>query len=162
MFVERKWKHIVLNISITFLPFRNCVEFVYYHPQRSWGKVMFLHMSVILFRGVSQHALQVSRPTPRGGGWGVWLVGVPGPHLGGLQAHTQGGLQAHTQGCIPAYTEAHLPPADGYCWGQYASYWNAFLYYQCDSHLALKSQLLVFDQFIVTLRKHLCGTLASE
>ena len=31
-----------------------------YRPQRSWGKVMFLHVSVILFTGVlSQHALQV-------------------------------------------------------------------------------------------------------
>ena len=28
-----------------------------YGPQRSCGKVMFLHLSVILFRGVSQHAL---------------------------------------------------------------------------------------------------------
>ena len=52
----------------------------FYRLQRSWGKVMFLHLytSVILFTGgegvvsqhalqvVSQHALQVSRPTPRG------------------------------------------------------------------------------------------------
>ena len=34
----------------------------YYRPQRSWGKVMFLHVSEILFKGggvvVSQHALQ--------------------------------------------------------------------------------------------------------
>ena len=45
--------------------------FTYYRPQRSWGKVMFLHVSVILFGGVS-------RPTPRGevegSGWG----GSPG------------------------------------------------------------------------------------
>ena len=76
---------------------------------------------------VSQHALQVSRPSPRreveGSGWG----GSPGPHprgklrglaWGGLQAHTQGdlqahtlgGLQAHTQGGVPACTEADTPP----------------------------------------------------
>ena len=62
---------------------------------------------------VSQHALQVSRPTPRGRLRGL-VGGSAGPHpegklrgLGGLQAHTQGGgklrglgggLQAHTQG----------------------------------------------------------------
>ena len=38
--------------------------------------------------------------------------GSPGPHLGG-------GV------CIPACTEAD-PPVDGYCCGQYTSYWNAF------------------------------------
>ena len=94
----------------------------YYRPQRSWGKVMFLNVSVILFTGggvvsqhalqvvsqhalqqggwgvVSQHALQVSRPTPRGE--------VEGSGWGGLQSHTwgeapglhHGGLQAHTWG----------------------------------------------------------------
>ena len=40
--------------------------------QPKFAKVMFLHVSVILSTvvggGVSQHALQVSRPTPRGGG----------------------------------------------------------------------------------------------
>ena len=44
---------------------------------------------------VSQHALQVSRPMPKGKFRGIWL--------GGLQAHTQGGswgdlVQAHSQG----------------------------------------------------------------
>ena len=48
---------------------------------------------------VSQHALQVSRPTSMGEVEGSGLGGViqthtggesPGPHLGGLQAHTQG------------------------------------------------------------------------
>ena len=112
---------------------------------------------------VSQHALQVSRPTPRGKLRGLACGGSPGPHPGGklrglawaprgevegsglgeLQAHTQrgisrptpgGGLQAHTQGSpqvgIPACTEADTPlPADGYCCGWYASYWNASLFY---------------------------------
>ena len=68
----------------------------------------------------------VSRPTPKrevgGSGWG-----------GGLQAYTQGGSRPTLGGspgpgrCIPACTEAD-PPADGYCCGQYASYWNAFLF----------------------------------
>ena len=46
---------------------------------------------------VSQHALQVSRPTPRGE--------VEGSGLGDFQAHTRGGGGG----------------------GGYASYWNAFL-----------------------------------
>ena len=60
--------------------------------------------------------------------------GFPGPHLGGLQAHTQGvfrpmpggGLQAHTQG-VSQHALRQIPPADGYCCRWYASYWNAFL-----------------------------------
>ena len=51
--------------------------------KRSCGKVMFLKVSVILFtwgRLVFQHALQVSRPTPRGK-----LRGLGGD----LQAHTR-------------------------------------------------------------------------
>ena len=78
---------------------------------------------------VSQHALQVSRPTPR--------REVEGSGLGGLQAHTQGGLQAHTLGGVsrptPSGVSQHAlrqtphPPADGYCHGCYASCWNAFL-----------------------------------
>ena len=78
---------------------------------------------------VSQHALQVSRPTPRveveGSGWGVsrptpegevegsGLGGSPGPHPGGhLQAHTWGGLQTHTQGGVSqhALRQTHPPP----------------------------------------------------
>ena len=40
--------------------FQSC-SLLYYRPQRSWGKVMFLHVCVILFTGglLSQHALQV-------------------------------------------------------------------------------------------------------
>ena len=117
---------------------------------------MFLHVSVILFTGggipaciaggipvclaaglggvVSQHALQVSRPTPRveveGSGWG-WspgphLGGSPGPHPGGSPGpHLGGGVSRPTPGGIPACTEADTP--DGYCCGCYVSYWNAFL-----------------------------------
>ena len=57
---------------------------------------------------------EVSRPTPRES---------PGPHLGGLQAHTQGGLQAHTWAVSQhALRQTPSPPwmatADGYCRGQ--------------------------------------------
>ena len=70
---------------------------------------------------ISQHALQVSRPTPSGGslrglaGGGVsrptprgevegsGLEGSPGPHPEGrLRGLTGGGLQAHTQGVTRA------------------------------------------------------------
>ena len=77
-----------------------------------WGKVIFLHLSVILFTGgvVSQHALQVSRPTPKGevkgdlAGGGVSRLTTKGEVEGDLvQAYTQGEVegdlvQAHTQG----------------------------------------------------------------
>ena len=48
--------------------------------------------------GVSQHALQVSRPTPKGELEGSGQGGLRGLARG-LQVHTQGGggLQAHTQ-----------------------------------------------------------------
>ena len=67
-------------------------------------------------QGVSRPTPGGSRPTPRGG---------PGPHPGEVQAR---GVQG---GCIPACTEADPPPhpaADSYYCGQYASYWNAFLF----------------------------------
>ena len=72
----------------------------FYRPQRSWGKVMFLHVCVILFTGEchpSMHcrwypSMPYSRgvPGPRGGGlvpgggWGVCSRGVPGPRGCGL------------------------------------------------------------------------------
>ena len=66
---------------------------------------------------VSQHALQVSMPTPRGSlrglAWGRGLQahtqgevegsglgGSPGPHLGGVSRLTPGCLQAHTCGSV--------------------------------------------------------------
>ena len=77
---------------------------------------------------VSQHALHVSRPTHPRGKLRVWA--------GGVQAHTQGGAAL---GGVPApggwvclcacsRGSPHPPPPDGYCCGQYASYWNAFLF----------------------------------
>ena len=71
---------------------------------------------------VSQHALQVCRPIPRGEVEGSGLGVFPGPHPGGC-------LQAHTRGEYPSmHWGRHPPPADSYCCGRYASYWNAFLF----------------------------------
>ena len=56
-------------------------------PQTKFVKVMFLHVSFILSTGggvvVSQHALQVYRPTPRGEVEGSGLGVSTGPHPGG-------------------------------------------------------------------------------
>ena len=80
---------------------------------------------------------------PRGrlGGLGG---GSPGPYPGGrlrglaragLQAHTRGeversgpGLGVQAQGGVSQHALRQTPPADGYCCGRYASYWNAFLF----------------------------------
>ena len=76
-----------------------------------WRLCFYTCVSVILFTGrvVSQHALQVSRPTPRGKVEEDLARGSPGPHprgkLRGIWPggwspgpHPRGGLQAHTQG----------------------------------------------------------------
>ena len=68
-----------------------------------------------------------------GGSWRVWPGGAPGPGLGGV--------------CIPACTEADIPPADGYCCGRYASYWNAFLFSK-HSHRQL------FPNYLLTSTLH--------
>ena len=94
----------------------------------------FLHVSVCPWGGVSQHALQVSRPTPRGeverSGLGVSRSTLGWGGLQAHQAHTlEGGLQAHTQGVSQhALRQTPPSPTDSYCRGQYASYWNAFLF----------------------------------
>ena len=112
-----------------------------YRPRR----LCFTH--VCLFHGGGGRG--VSRPIPRGDVEGSGLGGSPvhtqgdieGSDLGGVSRPTPkgvsrftpgGGLQAHTWGGIPACTEADPPtPADGYCCGRYASYWNAFLLIPC-------------------------------
>ena len=90
-----------------------------------WGKVIFLHLSAILFtgeggipaclaglRGGIPACLASLQAHTKGGSWGVW-------NGGGLQAHTGGNPSMHW---------GRHPPADGYCCGRYASYWNAFLF----------------------------------
>ena len=57
----------------------------------------------------------------QGGSWGVW----PGGSLG----HTWEGVSRPTpRGCVSQHALGRHPPVDGYCHGQYASYWNAFLF----------------------------------
>ena len=74
----------------------------YYRPQRSCGKVMFLHVSVILFTG-------------RGGS----LSGRP------PRTETTPGQRPPRQRPPPDRD----PPPRTVTSGWYASYWNAFLYF---------------------------------
>ena len=134
------------------------VNLDYYRPQTKFAKVMFLLMSVCPWGVVSQHALQQvlggSIPACLAGFQAHTQGGVEGSVHGGLQAHTQGGSWGVWPGWsaprgVPAPGGAYprgicsqgVPawgvcsqggvetPRDGYCCGQYASYWNAFLLY---------------------------------
>ena len=126
----------------------------FYRPQRSWGKVMFLHVSVILFTEmggvVSQHALQVvsqhALQQGLGGGIpaclaglqahtqgeveGVWPRGVSRPTpRGEVDGSGQGGFSRPTPRGYPSMHRGRQPPSpDDYCCGRYASYWNAFFF----------------------------------
>ena len=78
----------------------------YYRPQRSWAKVMFLQLSVILLTG----------------GVGVWYF-----RRGGCLIFSGGrGVSDFFGGWYPS------PPPPGILSmrGQYASYWNAFLFFK--------------------------------
>ena len=66
----------------------------------------------------------VSRLTPRGSP-GPHPGESPGLHPGGLHAHTCGVSQYALRQTPPPHP---TPPADGYCCGRYASYWNALLF----------------------------------
>ena len=77
------------------------LSFIHYQPQRSWGKVMFLHLSVILFTGwvVSQHALQVVSQHALqqvSGGYPSMPCRFPGPHPGGKLRDLAGGVSRPT------------------------------------------------------------------
>ena len=105
----------------------------FYRPQRSWGKVMFLHESVILFTGGSA-PLHAGIHTPPG-------PGTPHP----LGPDTPPGTR-HTSPLGPGTPQDQAPPWDqvpprtmhpprhSACWeiwatsGWYASYWNAILF----------------------------------
>ena len=123
--------------------------FIYYRPQRSWGKVIFSQACVILFTGggacvaggvccgrghawLGGHAWQgvcmAGGACVAGGvhGWGACMAG----------GHAwQGSL--HGGGCMAGghcVRDMHTPPSRYYGYGiqsmsgRYASYWNAFLF----------------------------------
>ena len=106
-----------------------------YRPQRSWGKVMFLHMSVILFIGGGGIPAWIAGGIPaclaaalgQGGRWYPSMpCRFPGPHprgkfrglAGGVSRSTSkgevqgsgwGGLQVHTWGRVSRPTPGGSP-----------------------------------------------------
>ena len=91
--------------------FQSC-SLLYYRPQRSWGKVMFLHVCVILFTGGCYPSMHCR-----------WYPSMP-------CSRSQGGSAAggvSSRGSAPWRGAWWRPPRDSYCCGRYASYWNAFL-----------------------------------
>ena len=132
------------------------VKIPYYRPQRSWGKVMFLHVSVILFTGgclvrgvpgLGGSAWGVSGPRGVAGSWGclvwedvclggAWSKGSVWPGgclvLGGCLVR---GVSGPGEVSAPGgwYPSMQTPPRSSACWEiratskWYASYWNAFL-----------------------------------
>ena len=102
-----------------------------YRQQRSWGKFMFLHVSVILFTGglsqcmLGYHPLRAGRyPLPPGPGRHPHWEQTPSPRD---QAGTPWEQTPRPQGpgtpLHSAYWE--IRPTSR----RYASYWNAFLFY---------------------------------
>ena len=104
----------------------------FYRPQTTFAKVMFLHLSVILFRGgVSQHVMGQTPPSPRKtpGRHPQEDRPAPGRHPEDPTPGRQTPQGRHQED--PPQEDrprgSRHPPADGYCCGRYASYWNAFL-----------------------------------
>ena len=119
---------------------------------------MFLHVSVILSTGGGWYpSMSCRSPGPHPGGRLRGLAGgSPGPHPGGklkglafggwpgphpgrrLRGPAGGSPGPHPRGSpgphpwgVSQHALRQTPPADGFCCGQYASYWNAFLFYVC-------------------------------
>ena len=104
-----------------------------YHPQRSWGKVIFSHVSVILFTGGGSASVHAGIPPPL-----PWqqnpLARRPPPQK--VDPPWQG--RPPQQGRPPPSKadppwHGRPPPLCSACWeirstsGWYASYWNAIL-----------------------------------
>ena len=105
---------------------------------------------------VSQHALQVSRgggipaclahlqAHTQGGSWGVWPGGgSPGPHPGGLHAHTWGVSRPKLREGVSQQVLRQTPPSRQLPllkW--YASYWNAFLFVETSKEVIATVHLL--------------------
>ena len=126
------WKlHVVLIASqsepgIHVIPFNSDSDFNFLPPANEvWGKVIFLHLFVIL----------LAEGVPGLGG-GAWSWGVPGPGGCLVPRGVPGpGGGCLLRGCVPALGGAWSrgvpggdPRRDGYCCRRYASYWNAFLF----------------------------------
>ena len=80
----------------------------FYRPQRSWGKVIFLHVSVILFTGEGFAPLHAGiHPPPRGPEAGTPLPGTEA----GTPPGTRGRHPPGTRGRHPSPHPPHFPSA---------------------------------------------------
>ena len=91
---------------------KNVLNFMQFLPPANevWGKVIFLHLFVILFTG---------------GAWS-WGRGVPGRRGAWSRGLLPGGCLLLEGG---AWSGGGGSAPGGYCCGRYASYWNAFLFF---------------------------------
>ena len=105
--------------------------YCFYRPQRSWGKVMFLHMCVILFTGGGSASVHAGILPPRTRPPWEQTPQIPTAMHAGIAPPRdllQGMLGYHLQ-CMLGWH----PPLHSACWevrstsGRYASYWNAIL-----------------------------------
>ena len=121
---------------------------VYYRPQRSWGKVMFLQVCVILFTGGclpqcmlgytpwSRHPPEQT-PPPRADTrpWSRHPLGADPPEQTPPGADTPPGSTPPGADTSLEQTAPRANNLPGACWkirstrGQYASYWNAILFF---------------------------------
>ena len=127
--------------------------YYFYRPRRSCGKVMFLHLSVILFTvGVSGR--HPSEQTP--------LEKTHTPQADTpLDTHPPG---THTPGQTPRLADpssadplstpprADTSPRDGHCSGWYASYWSAFFFFHLEQYLFIFS----FLHALFSILSHCC------
>ena len=107
-----------------------------YRPQRSWGKVMFLHVSVILFTGGNTWAGPPRQVHPPGRYTPCQVHPQAGTHWAGTPPQAcsppgrytpQAGTpeQVHPPGkYFPATVHAGIQSTSG----RYASHWTAFLF----------------------------------
>ena len=126
---KRSLRRLCFCTCLSFYPRGGCLDL---DPGGGWGSgwgVSRPHnqgrLGVWLRVGSAQAHIRGSFPGPHPGSpgpyWGVERVSRPGQAGGSVQALGE-------VGCFPTCSEADPPPpADGYCCGRYASYWNAFL-----------------------------------
>ena len=93
--------------------------YIFYRPQRSWAKVMFLQASVILLTGGMSASVHAGIPHPQEGG-------TPPPQG---RRHSPRKEAPPTLPPSPKETPPEGdPPGIRSMSGRYASYWNAFFY----------------------------------
>ena len=123
-----------------------------YCPQRSWGKVMFLHVSVILFtEGVSVsvsvrgRSWSLSRGSLSGGGFCPGGVSVWGSLSGGSLSRGSLSREVFVQGGSLSAGSLSWRHPHTVMSGRYTSYWNAFLFWL----VSIKLYLMFGDNTII-------------